>query len=161
MLFFERVKMMEREHSAVCIGHKDCFGLIEEELENLLISLIERGVLYFYNVGMGHFDMLCARKIWELKERFPAIRQYLVIPYLSFRMEQKEYFDEIIYPEGFERYSFKSAISARNRYMVRQAAYAVCYVQHGWGGAAKTYEYAVRNGCRILHLGRYRYGNDK
>lgn len=151
---------MEREHSALFIGHKDCFGLREEELETLLMSLIERGVVYFWNGGMGHFDMLCARKIWTLKERFPAIRQYLVIPYLSFRMQCKEYFDEVIYPEGFERYSFQSAIPARNRYMVQQAAYAVCYVEHGWGGAAQTYGYAVRNGCQILQLGKYRCGAD-
>lgn len=152
---------MEKEHSAVCIGHRECFGVDEKALEDALLDLMASGVRFFYNGGMGGFDLLCARMVWKLKQRFPEVRQYLVIPYLSMRVSNREYYDEVIFPEGFERYSFKSAITARNRYMVRQAAHAVCYIEHGWGGAAKTYAFAVRQGCRVIQLGKYQYNTKK
>ena len=55
--------------------------------------------------------------------------------------------------EGFEKYHFKAAIPARNRYLVDNAAYALCYVTHGWGGAAQTLERAQKNGLTIINLG--------
>ena len=64
----------------------------------------------------------------------------------------RDLFDEIIYPDGFEKYYFKAAIPARNRYMVNSAAYAICYVTHDWGGAAKTYEYAKKKKLTIIDL---------
>ena len=77
----------------------------------------------------------------------------LVIPYLSFRIRERKYFDDILYPEGFEKYHFKAAILERNRFMVNHSSYALCYVDHDWGGAAKTYRLAVRQGLRSINLG--------
>lgn len=37
--------------------------------------------------------------------------------------------------------------------MVDHAAYALCYVTHRWGGAAKTYEKAVKQGLKMINLG--------
>lgn len=76
----------------------------------------------------------------------------MVIPYLSFHIFDEDIFDSIIYPEGFERYHFKAAIPARNRYMVDNAAFALCYVNHTWGGAAKTFERAKKKGLIIINL---------
>ena len=47
----------------------------------------------------------------------------------------------------------KAAIPARNRYMVEHAAYALCYIEHTWGGAAQTYKMAVKKGLTVLNLG--------
>ena len=87
------------------------------------------------------------------KKEYPHINNYLVIPYLSFNVYNKELFDSIIYPDGFEKYHFKSAIPARNRYMVDNSGYAICFVTHSWGGAAKTFERAKRKKLRIINLG--------
>ena len=65
-----------------------------------------------------------------------------------------------IYPEGFEKYHFKAAIPARNRYLVDNAAYALCYVTHGWGGAAQTLERAQKKGLTIINLGERNNGRD-
>lgn len=70
----------------------------------------------FLSGGQGGFDRLCGRCVYELKKEYPHINNYLVIPYLSFNVYDKELFDSIIYPDGFEKYNFKSAIPARNRY---------------------------------------------
>jgi len=143
---------MTRENTAVIIGHRECYGVDEGEIAILLKELIQQGVTCFLNGGMGGFDLLCARIGWEWKRTFPQVQQFLVIPYLTFSVPRTEYFDEIIYPEGLEKYHFKSAIQARNRYMVDHAGYAICYVRHSWGGAAQTYEYAIQKQCSIIHI---------
>lgn len=91
----------------------------------------------------------------RIKKEYPHISNYLVIPYLSFNVYNSELFDSIIYPDDFEKYHFKAAIPARNKFMVDNASYAICYVNHGWGGAAKTYERAKKKGLNIINFGNY------
>lgn len=125
-----------------------------------LKSLSASGVTDFLNGGMGGFDWMCARVVSDLKKSYPQIRNYLVIPYLTFNIAELKYFDDIIYPEGFEKYHFKAAIPARNRYLVDNAAYALCYVTHGWGGAAQTLKRAQKKGLTIINLGERNDGRD-
>ena len=142
---------MEKETTAMFIGHKECYGLDEGKLLSAIVGLIDEGYTEFLCGGMGNFDMTCARLVKGLKKAYPNIRCYLVIPYLTFNITREDYFDEIIYPEGFEKYHFKAAIPKRNKYMVDNSSAAVCYVLHDWGGAAKTYSLAVKAGHNIMN----------
>ena len=144
---------MQRETTATFIVHQDCIGLRQEQVRCAVHELIARGVTDFLCGGMGGFDQMCARTVFGCRNDFPKVRSHLVIPYLSFRIDCKEYYDTILYPEGFETYHFKAAIPARNRYMVDHAAYALCFVEHSWGGAAKTYSYALKKKLTIINLG--------
>ena len=128
--------MREREQTCCFIGHSECYGLSSERVRTAIEDLIDRGVTDFLCGGMGNFDWMCAGITHELKQKHPHVRCDLVIPYLTFRVLEPKYFDDIVYPQGFERYHFKAAIVARNRYLVDQSAYALCYVTHGCGGAA-------------------------
>lgn len=141
-----------REHTCTFIGHRECFGLKAEQVRTALESLISQGVTEFLCGGMGEFDWLCARQVYLLKKEYPCLHSELVIPYLSFHVLEPSYFDTILYPEGMERYQFKSAIPARNQYLVEHSAYALCYVTHHWGGAAQTYKLAKRRGLLLVHL---------
>lgn len=143
---------MMKEHTCCFIGHRECYGLSEERVRDAIEDLINRGVTDFLCGGMGDFDWMCARLTYELKPKYPNIRCDLIISYLTFRVLEPKYFDSIVYPEGFEKYHFKAAIVARNRYLVKQSAYALCYVHHGWGGAAKTYTYAKKYRLNIINL---------
>ncbi len=141
--------------TAVFIGHGECYGLTKERIKSEVIKAIKSGVTEFLNGGQGSFDWIAASAVHDLKKDYPDIKSYLIIPYLSFSIRDKDLFDEVIYPEGFEKYHFKSAIPARNKYMVDQSQYAICYVDHGWGGAAQTYERAKKKGLTIVNLGTY------
>lgn len=141
-----------REKTATFIGHNECYGVDHNAIRTEVISLIEKGVTDFLNGGMGGFDWLCARVVHELKKDYPQIRNYLVIPYLTFSIQNKDLFDDILYPDGFEKYHFKAAIPKRNRYLIENSAYAICYVKHGWGGAAKTYEMAKKQKIEIIDV---------
>lgn len=37
--------------------------------------------------------------------------------------------------------------------MMDNSGYAICFVTHSWGGAAKTFERAKRKKLRIINLG--------
>ena len=143
---------MKRETTATFIGHNECYGVSKTDLQNEIKKLIEMGVTDFISGGQGGFDRLSARCVYELKTKYPSIQNHLVIPYLSFNVGDKSIYDSIIYPEGFENHHFKAAIPKRNQYLVQNAAYAICYVTHSWGGAAKTYEYAKKKDLQLINL---------
>lgn len=138
--------------SVVFIGHNECYGLSYEKLEKVVTECINDGVVNFYSGGQGGFDRTCAGMINRLKKQYAHIKNILVIPYLTFNIFDKEIFDEIIYPESFENYYFKAAIIKRNKYMVEKSQTAICYINKNFGGAIKTYEYAVQKNLKIINL---------
>ena len=86
-----------KNKTATFIGHRDCFGISSDLVKSSIERLLEQGVTDFLNGGMGSFDWLCARAVYELKiSSHPEIRNYLVIPYLSFSIREKKYFDDIL-----------------------------------------------------------------
>lgn len=145
---------MELNTTATFIGHNEYFGVTKEQIKVAIVELIEKGVIDFLSGGQGSFDRMCAGCVKELKEKYSHINNILVIPYLNFNVFNKDIFDLILYPEGFEKYHFKAAIPARNKYMVNNSGYAICYVTHGWGGAAQTYKIAKKKGLKIIDIGR-------
>ena len=45
--------------------------------------------------------------------------------------------------------------------MVDNSGYAICFVTHSWGGAAKTYERANKKKLQIINLGAEQNGESK
>ena len=58
-------------------------------------------------------------------------------------------YDETVYPP-LESVPKRYAISRRNEWMVRESDIVVAYVIRGFGGAAKTLEFAQRKKKRII-----------
>ncbi|MBR4889435.1 MAG: DUF1273 domain-containing protein [Clostridia bacterium] len=145
---------MLKEKTVVFIGHSECFGIDEAALTAALTQLLQEGFRVFLNGGMGEFDWLCARTLHRLRPAFPNIHQELILPYLGFSIREPAYFDEIVFPETLEGIPHKAAIPRRNDYMVNRAAAALCFVEHDWGGAARSLRRAERQRVRILHVGR-------
>ncbi len=138
--------------TVVFIGHNECYNLSEEKLNSAIINCVNSGVTNFLSGGQGRFDRICARKIFDLKNFYPNIKNSLVIPYPTFNVFNKQLFDEIILPDGFEKFHYKAAIPERNKYMVRNSDIAICYITHDWGNAVKTYTFAIKNNLQIITL---------
>ncbi len=100
--------------------------------------------------GYGGFDSFAYRICWKYKQTHPNVSIVLVIPYLD-RNYEKEKYDSVIYPE-LEKIPKRLAILYRNRWMVDQADILICYIDHSWGGAYKTYLYAKRKNILIMNL---------
>ncbi len=138
-----------KENAAVFIGQSDVFEL---DIELLTKEITMNGITTFYSGEMGGFDRVSSGVVHRLKNTYTHIKNYLVIPYLSFNVFDKKIFDEIIFPEQLEGVSYKAAISRRNKYMIEQSGTAICFVKHSVGGSAKSLEIAVKKGLNIVHI---------
>lgn len=142
-------------------GHRELKGDISEKtvfvaLENLIK---ERGINEFYcGMALG-FDLLAARCIVKLKNKYP-VRLIACIPcpeqdkYFSF-FEKAEYkkllqkADEtVLISETYTRY----CMHQRNRYMVDHAQYLLCYLREESGGTYYTYKYAKDKNLNIVEV---------
>ena len=74
---------MGKEATATFIGHKECYGVQAEDVRREVEKLIASGVTDFLNGGMGGFDWMCARVVFDLKKSYPQIRNYLASMTLS------------------------------------------------------------------------------
>lgn len=59
---------MGKDKTATFIGHKECYGVRAVEVQREIEKLIGSGVTDFLNGGMGGFDWMCARVVYELKK---------------------------------------------------------------------------------------------
>ncbi len=112
----------------------------------------------FFLGGYGSYDSACARYIKELKEIYPHIKSYLILAYLDRKLDDydkkriKELYDDTIFPP-LENVPLRFAISKRNEWIVNQADYIFFYVNHSWGGASKSLEYAKRKKKDYINFG--------
>ena len=141
-----------KELTAVFIGHNECYDIDKDQLAREIEKLIQCGVTLFLSGGMGGFDRLCARTVYDFKKRYHEIRNIILVPSLDFKVFDPSLFDVSEYPECVAAVPYRAKILKRNQFMVDNAAYAVCYVNYGIGGAAKTLEYAIKRGCEIIKI---------
>lgn len=157
--------MIERLKVACFSGHRklpqDCTEL-RKSLEKVIISLIEQGVVFFGNGGAVGFDALAATTVLKLKEDYPHIRLVMVLPCppeqqsLKWNDEQKKRYYKILEQADKVRilspqYT-NSCMLDRNRHMVDNSAYLICYLREQHGGTFYTVNYAEKQGLNILRL---------
>lgn len=157
--------MVDRSKVACFSGHRrlpqDCTEL-QANLEKAIIELIERGVVFFGNGGAVGFDALAATAVLKLKEKYPHIRLVMVLPCppeqqsLKWNEEQKKRYYEIL--ERADKVRILSpqytngCMLARNRHMVGNSAYLICYLWEHSGGTFYTVDYAEKCGLEIIQL---------
>lgn len=125
-----------------------------ENIYKKLLSVIENlvtteNVSEFWVGNYGDFDRLCAKAVRELAEKYPEIRLCLIVPYLTREINEYsemyyEKYDDIIVADMPKKTPQKVKIIRANQYMVENSGFLVCYVNHSFGGAAKTLEYAKK-----------------
>ena len=125
-------------------GHSKIYqtGDFSKWLDIILPSLIEGGAATFYLGGYGDFDSLAAAAVRRQKAVYPHITAILVLAYLNRETDTSPY-DDTTYPP-LENVPSRYAIVKRNEWMVRESDVVISGVTHGWGGAAKTLDFAKR-----------------
>ncbi len=134
-----------------------------EEMESKILNLLESELngtpVQFLLGGYGQFDGFALRCCKKYKTLHPEATLTFVTPYLDDDYLKnrdiflKEY-DDVIYPE-LEIVPKRYAISKRNQWMVQKADFLIAYVDHSWGGAVKTLEYAIRSKKNYVNLGKW------
>lgn len=145
------MSIVNKDKTALFIGHSKCYNLKPDKVYRGIYSLIEKGIDTFLNGGQGEFDRMCAYRLADVKKEYAFVRSFIVIPYPDFNIAGKELFDRVIYPEGMEKYHYKAAIPAQNKYMVENSRRGLCYVNRSWGGAAATYKLAEKKGLYLIN----------
>ena len=140
------------------LGHKDTPSSIIPELEARIRYAIEHETVDCFLVGNnGSFDSLALCALRKVMYDYPGINYHVVLAYLPIsRNEDWPYSPaETVYPEGLENVHPKYAIAWRNRWMIASADILICYITHGWGGAARYAGQARKKGKKIINLGNY------
>ena len=143
-------------------GHSELFE--REKIYEKLISVIEElivneGVNEFLVGNYGAFDKLCASAVNELKKSHPDIKLYLTIPYLTTEINEnpEEYykrFDGIQLANIPESTPKKLMIIKCNQFMIDSSSFLVSFVEHSWGGAYRTLQYAQGKDIKIINLSK-------
>lgn len=140
---------MDKNRTCCFFGHGKLYGDNSTLAKALAAAveqhIIEYGVTDFLVGNYGDFDSMAAHAVKKSKIQHTGVRLFLMLPYLPEHgrpLPNMEGFDSSVYPEGMENVPYKLAIPRLNRLMVQQSSYAIGYVTHSWGGAAKTLEYA-------------------
>ena len=131
-------------------GHSKIYQTCEisKWLDIILPSLIEGGATTFYLGGYGAFDALAASAVRKQKKTYPHIELTLVLAYLDREIDASRY-DSTTYTP-LEKVPPRYAIVRRNEWMVRESDVVISGVTHGWGGAARTLEFAQRKKKVVL-----------
>ena len=135
---------------------------IRKNLEKAIISLIDQGVVFFGNGGAVGFDALAATTVLKLKKDYPHIKLVMVLPCppeqqsLKWNEEQKKRYYEILeQADKVRKLSPKytnTCMLDRNRHLVDNSAYLICYLRENSGGTFYTVNYAQQKGLKILRI---------
>lgn len=157
--------MVDKMKVACFSGHRklpEDFAELRTNLEKAIISLIERGVVFFGSGGALGFDQLAAETVLRLKEDYPYIRLVMVLPCppeqqsLKWNEQQKKrYYDLLDRADKVRVLSpnyTRSCMLDRNRHLVNNSGYLICYLREHSGGTFYTVNYAEQQGLEILRL---------
>lgn len=143
-------KRVSRGDEMICslFGHRYVSDSIKIKLKEELIDLItNKGCDKFYVGNNGDFDRIALRVLKELSENYSMV-YHVVLAYID---SGKGYEDISIYPEGLEFVNKRFAISSRNRWMVDNSDYVLCYVQYS-GGAEQALKRARAQGKKVINI---------
>ncbi len=150
---------MDKNTRCCFAGHRDMYdNKAKDRVKSIAEELITRhNVDEFWIGNYGSFDSCCVSAIRELKKVYPHIEIDLVIPYLTKEINEykelyyKKYDHILVADIGFNTPKTLHIIKA-NEYMVKNCQFLICYINHTWGGAAKTYSYAKRKRLQIYNV---------
>lgn len=144
-------------HRKIPISEKNS---IKQQLRSVIVNLIKNGIIYYGCGGALGFDTLAAQVVLELKNIYPNIKLIMVCPC----KEQDKFWSE----QDKERYKYilkhsdkvvyvsdtytKECMMKRNRHLVDNSGYCICYLKKSTGGTAYTIEYAQKNKLNIINI---------
>jgi len=136
------------------------YGILKSKLKDVIISLIERGVIYFGAGGGLGFDTLAAETILELKTEYPIIKLILVLPCenqtYNWNVKDIKIFNDI--KSKCDKYVYisknytRDCMFKRNRHLVDNSSVCVCYKNKDSGGTAYTVRYAEEKKLEIINI---------
>lgn len=127
------------------IGHRDTPAYIYPLLLIAIRKHIEEyGVDEFFVGHHGIFDSMVVQALRETKEKYPHIKNYLLLTYHPAvkKVEKPEGFDGTLLLDGQEKVPPKFAIVRLNQQILREVDYLIAYVDYITDGSYKLMDKA-------------------
>lgn len=153
-----------KEKTCCFTGHRDILKnervIIRKRIENVVIGLIKKGIIYYGAGGARGFDTMAAEVILELRKLYPQIKLILVLPCREQTRGWSEQ-DKALYEmikQSADKYVYISekywngCMQKRNRHLVDNSSCCVCYLTKRYGGTFYTYNYAANKGLKIYNV---------
>lgn len=132
------------------------------KLERSVMELYRRGILYYGAGGAVGFDCLAAQTVLRLRESCPDMKLILVLPCPNqtrgWRAEDvaeyeriKKQADKVTHVS--QQYT-RDCMFKRNRHLVDNSGFCICYLTKNNGGTAYTVDYAKRQGLTVVNLAK-------
>ncbi len=145
-------------------GHRDIpqneVDYLNRRLYEEIEKLVKIGVLYYGSGGARGFDLISANVVIELKKKYPMIRLVMVLPCpeqtQNWNLQDKTEYKRIL--ESADKVKFLSdkyyegCMLTRNRHLVNNSMYVICYKSKEHGGTAYTVDYAKRKNRMIIEI---------
>lgn len=156
--------MIDGEQKTCCftghriIPHSEVLK-INESLEKICESLINRGYSQFICGGALGFDTLAALCVLRLREKYD-IKLIIAVPCRNqsekWNKTDRELYEKIlkladevtVLSEEYTPFCMQN----RNRFMVEHSSACVAYLTRTVGGTAKTVNYAADNDCELIFV---------
>lgn len=133
---------------------------IAECLEAKILKLASLGVTRFFTGGNVGFETLAAQVVLKAREEHPEIRLALVLPskdqsekwpanVVKIYEDIKEHSDEVIYTSES---GGRGCLLRRNRYMMDESDYCLCYLIKSSGKTAELVRYAEKTDHPIINI---------
>lgn len=153
-----------REDTCCFTGHriiaKDELPIVRKKLAEKIEMLIKKGVVNFGTGGALGFDTECANAVLKLRVKYPKIRLFLILPCKDqtskWSEKSKKEYDRIRSLANGEIFTSERYITGcmhkRNRHMVDNSGYMICYLRRETGGTKYTFDYAIEQGTEIIMI---------
>ena len=132
------------------ISEEEATQLLEQYMEgmgNSVNSFIDK---FGLKVNQGQFDAAVRSVLHQLSQAYPQIRYGVVLAYLP--KPGQPQLDNTMFPEELEGVPPKFAIDRRNKWMLKNSDYVICYLRYSWGGAYKFARMAQKSGKPVIQL---------
>ena len=132
-------------------GHRDAPLTIADRLENEILALAEKGVETFLVGNNGNFDFMVQNILNRISKSRNNMRYMIVLSRISeCAISGNQSFTT--FPEGFEKFHPKFAISKRNEYLIKNSNIAIVYLKDKYSNCFKWTNKAISNGLTIINI---------
>ncbi len=136
------------------------FCILQSRIERTLTSLIDDDCKVFYSGMAAGFDILCAECVLKLKQKYPDIMLICALPYdkqeLGYSSDWRNKFYDILQEADKVEYISKDyspwCFQDRNKFMVDNSDFIVCWYDGKSGGTKNTIKYAQKLNRFIINL---------
>lgn len=130
----------------------------KEILKQILLSVIENGVITFLTGMAEGFDMIGAEIIIDLKKEFPNVKLVAVIPCIGqefkWKLNQQERYKNILLHCDkkiiLSKIYTPNCMNKRNLWMVQHSSVCIACWNGQPSGTANTVKFANQNACKVI-----------